>query len=478
MFNKEHYAMKMLPHRESLLALLGAIVFVLPSTLLAQTPPTPETTFTAGSDNLWTNAANWNNGMPSNTVDDASLDDALIAADQTAAYTQVGTAQPAFGTLTLGTNAIFQFASSGSGSGAGLAGNIYLSAGSHLEYTAGANNSSQNLYVPASGSATYTARSGFLHGTISGAGDLNLRLNGNMTSIRDNGSNFSGNLNITAFGGTPEVGFNTAGAAPVNAWGTGIATLEANVRIHWNNRGNALATSQTLKVIGAPGGTNPKMRLTNVSDTIGNLVVESVGNRTGTSPLLRTGSTTAAGTLTVTNTTTFQGTASTVEIDNLMTTPTGNSLVTSNMTFTGTGNWTVVGDGGVSVSGGTITTEVDTTISNKLSAANGFTKAGSGTLTLGDPSGVKKAISLSEGSLVFATNATFTVDDYVTFHAMETFFTADFGGSFADLSAVFDALHVSFRKGENIANLRVIENLDDTFTVRPAPPMGTTFKLQ
>jgi hypothetical protein len=453
----------------ALIALLGAL---LPSTLLAQTPPPPETTFTAGSDNLWTNAANWNNGLPSNTVDNASLDDALIAADQTAAYTQVGTAQPAFGTLTLGTNASFQFASSGSGSGAGLAGNIYLSAGSHLEYTAGANNSSQNLYVPASGSAIYTARSGFLHGTISGAGDLNLRLNGNMGQMRNNGSNFSGNLNITAFGGTPEVGFAAPGAAPVNAWGTGTATLEANVRIYWNNRGNALATSQTLKVIGAPGGANPKMRLTNVSDTIANLVVESPGVMTNTAPLLRTGTTTAAGTLTVTNTTTFQGTANTVEIDDLQTVPAGNSLVTSNLTFTGTGNWTVVGDGGVRVSGGTITTEVDTTIGNKLAIASGTILTGDGTLTLADPA-LTGGMIINSSTLIFSTNATFSVGDYVELIGEKPSFTANYGGTFANIADVHAGIGPT---GYFRPNAAAIDN-GSSFTVTP-PPAGSVIMVK
>jgi len=255
-------------------------------------------------------------------------------------------------------------------------------------------------------------------------------------------------------------------------FGTGTAIIGTNVRLLGSSNGgtaNKMNGLGTLKVVGGPNTTQPKIDLgTGNNQTIGNLVVESVGTRTGTSPLLRTGVTNAVGTITVTNTVTFQGTASTVEIDDVQTIPAGNSLVTSNLTFTGTGSWTVMGDGGISVSGGTITMDVDATISNKLTAANGFTKAGSGTLTLGNPSGVAKEIRLSDGILVFATNANFSAGDYVLLASETASFTANYGGTFSSIGDVLAGIGPA---GYFRPNAAAIDN-GSSFTVT-SPPAGS-----
>jgi len=242
-------------------------------------------------------------------------------------------------------------------------------------------------------------------------------------------------------------------------------------------KANRISNSGTVKLVGGTtGGTITKLAMGSYSDTISNLIIESpAGTATNFSR--------STGVLTATNLVTFQGTAATCVLDDTQATPSGNGLVAANMTFGGVGTWILTGDCGISISGGTrtITTDVDAAISNKLTAANGFTKSGTNSLTLGDPSGVATEIGISGGHIVLATSVTFTASDYVLFKGQDTSFGAWLGGSFSDINAVNVQLSPTgnFRKEDGVpGGMSARDNGDGTFTVRMGPPGGTVLTIR
>ncbi|MDT8391024.1 MAG: PEP-CTERM sorting domain-containing protein, partial [Lentisphaeria bacterium] len=234
-----------------------------------------------------------------------------------------------------------------------------------------------------------------IFGTINGIANttLNLVVGADDFRMRTVATNMLGHLNIST--SSSDARINLFNNYP--NFGPGTTTLGDKVAAFWN-QSSAVHDSATLVFVGGTG-TNaiPKMNIGNRTDTIANLVVDSPGTLTGTRPLL-SGST---GRLTVSNTVTFQGTAGTVEIDDTQATPSGNRLATNNLTFNSTGGaWTVQGDGAIGVTG-TITTNVDASIANRVNAASGFTKAGDGTLTLDNVSGIGGDITISAGTLAY-----------------------------------------------------------------------------
>jgi fibronectin-binding autotransporter adhesin len=373
----------------------------------AQTPPTPETTFTNVSGNLWGTVGNWSGGVPDPL--DTSLDDVLIGANQTAVYDQAIQGAAAFGTLTLGAGATLQNKITATTFMAGKT--VYLNDGSIFEITSGSLNSVQNYQIVSGATATLRGNLTMVQGSIAGAGNLNVTLSGN-PEWRATGTNLTGDLTFSS-NGTASRRVGVSRYAGINVFGTGTATFNDNTYFQTSVNGNTtnkLSSSSTLKMVGDSGATNAaKLQMSTNNQTVSNLVVESPGVAlTGVRALLTTGSTTVAGTLTVSNTTTFQGTANTVEIDNLMTTPTGNSLVTKNLTFGGTGDWAVIGDGRISLSSGSTitTTDVNASIANSLVGSNGFEKAGNGKLTLtGDLSGLSGTVNVTGGELAMSGTA-------------------------------------------------------------------------
>lgn len=385
-----------------------AAAFVLSQTAVqAQTPPTPETTFTNVSANLWGTAGNWSAGIPTTTAGNLALDDALIGANQTAVYNQTTNGSDAFGTLTLGAGATLQNQITSSSTFMGGK-NVFLNNNSVFEITSGSMNSTPNFQIVPGATATLKGAMAMVQGSITGAGNLNVTLSTTVPEWRALSTSFSGNLTFSS-DGTSSRRVGLSKFTGVNTFGTGTATFNDNTYLVTNLNGtatNKLSSSSTLKMVGDSGSTTlVKLQLSSNNQTVSNFVVDSPGVAlTGTRALMTTGTATLAGTLTVGTTTTFQGTANTVEIDNLMTTPTGNSLVTKNLTFGGSGTWAVTGDGVINLSGGvggsTITTNVNASISNALSGPSGFTKAGNGTLTLTGNSALTGTILVSTGSLV------------------------------------------------------------------------------
>ena len=148
------------------LPVVAALVLVVP-VVRAQTLPGPtNTTFNATIDAQWTNAGNWDSGVPTST------DNALIADTKTAFYNNTGVSTAFFGTLTLGVGSTFQLQTGGN-QGLPTGSNVYFQDGSILEYTAGSSNRDDNFYIVPGASATFkTATGTFFRGTLQGAGNL------------------------------------------------------------------------------------------------------------------------------------------------------------------------------------------------------------------------------------------------------------------------------------------------------------------
>lgn len=414
--------------RRALLSAAAVITSVIlgASPAMAQSPPAAETTFNAAVDNDWTNASNWTNGIVTPTALGASTDSGFVAnstiinvtSTNLSTATNYQSATPHFGTLTLGTNSTLNITAPGnsqfgyytaspyaSPTPQAVAGTLWFNDGALAQFTSGSLNSNLNLAVVAGATGTFRPGSGgMVRGALTGASTstLNVTFGGNF-EWRSTGTNLAGNLNLSSDGATSRT-VTLSNLSGTNVFGTGTATLNDNVRLV-ANKANVLSSASTLKVVGDSGATNTVKVAMNTDQTVGNFIVESPGtNLTGTRSLMTTGNATTARALTVSGTTTFQGTANSVEIDNLMTTPTGNSLVTKNLTFGGTGTWAVQGDGKINLSGGvggsTITANVNASIANALTGADGFTKAGNGKLTLTGNSALTGTILVSAGSLV------------------------------------------------------------------------------
>lgn len=410
-------------------AVVLATVLLGSSIAWAQSPPAAETTFNAAVNNDWTNAANWTAGVVTPTALGASTDSGFVANNTTINVTSTNlstatnyqSATPHFNTLTLGTNSTLNVtAPNGSQFGyytaspyasptpQAVAGTIWFNDGALAQLTSGSLNSNLNLAVVAGATGTFKpGGNGMIRGALTGSSTatLNVTFGGNY-EWRATGTNLAGNLNLSSDGASSRV-VTVSGFAGTNVFGTGTVNFNDNTRfVTINNTANKLSSSSTVKLVGDSGATNTiKFDIQDDNQTVGNLIVDSPGVAlTGSRALLSTGTASTAASLTVSGTSTFQGTANTVEINNLMTTPTGNSLVTKNMTFGGTGTWAVQGDGRINLSGGvggsTITTNVNASISNSLSGSSGFTKAGTGILTLtGDITNLTGDLTVSAGQL-------------------------------------------------------------------------------
>ena len=362
-------------------------------TVHAQTPPAAETTYTDAGDGTWTNVLNWDNGVPVDAP--GPFDDALIGAGESAFFDADISGPADFGTLTLGANAYLLWDVQGGADWTG-AGNVYLSDGSHLEHTSGTLNSGPNLFVLPGADATVTYEGGIIKGTLSGAGNITYIMEGSYNNRGGSGSHTGNQTFQSNNGSARRLYLRRYGTHPI--LGSGINTFENGIYVAMDTQ-NDLPAACTLKLVGGVGNANPKWNESSDTDSIANLVVDSPGTLTGTSPLWR-----GSGSLTVTNEVTFQGTAATVEIDDSDASPAGSLISANKMIFTGSGSWVVQGDGILGFTGGTVSNAVAATISNALDiSSGGFTKTGSATLTLGgsdDISGVGE-IAVSQGALSF-----------------------------------------------------------------------------
>lgn len=379
----------------------AALVMAIASPIAqAQTPPTPETTFNQTSTTAWTTPGNWDNGVPDPL--NASLDDAKIADGKTAALSQGSLSANFFGTLTLGTNSTLNYASAGTNNGAGISGQIYFSNGSHLNYTSNNHNRSDVTFNVLSGAtAQWTIAGADSLPAGSFVGDATTTLNfvqsGN-SFLRSSTTDFLGTLNYKT-NTTRTVNIQNNAATFV---GPGVTNFDNNVRAVL--QGAKLNDNTTIKLTGSSGGaSSAKFDMGGVTETISSLIIDSPTGATATAPTLRGSN---ANSLTVTGTTIFQGTAGAVNIDSSLAALTNNVLTTDSMTFGGTGTWGVSGDGRIRLNDAsgtrTITTNanVSASISNLLVGTQGFTKAGTGTLSLtGDLTNFSGNMTLSAGEL-------------------------------------------------------------------------------
>jgi len=451
----------------------------------AQTPPAPTTTFTAGGDNLWKTDANWSLADTPTASDNARINDGQTVAHDIAVL--IDGAEMVFGTLTLGASSTFQF-NAGNNLGFPTGSKLYFSNGSHLQYTAGSVNRNNDFYILPGASATITAPQR-LCGTIQGAGNLTMILTTSM-ELRSVCSSLTGNMTFLSNNSTARLLSPSFGGT---IGGHGTITIGDHVYL---DSAGSINSAVTLVLAGA-GTSGYKWQTGNTwtGVAVSNFVIDSPSVSV---PLIITGSSSNPGGINASDTVTFQGTAATVVVHNASQAyfsgnPRGDvdDIATTNLIFKGTGDWTFIGTradtnmalGYIKIKspGGKITTDANAAISpHSLKAPSGFIKAGSGTLTLGDQFGVATPITLSEGGLVFLTNVTFGVSDYVTFEVLGTYFTADFGGSFANLAAVTAAIGDTgnFRKSAGRGILTAKDNGDATFTVKYGPPSGTVITIR
>jgi len=358
-----------------------AVLAIAATSTLAQSPPTPDNIFTNPASTAWATAANWSNGVPT-ASDNALIDDGLT----------VDASSVAFASLTLGVGARLNTSTvfpSGS--------DIYFSDASYLDWNTG--NGSADWFILPGANATNTMPNDRLPGgTLQGAGNLAVLLEGNIF-WQKNSSSLTGNLTFLSNDGSSARSLSMRGNV-----GSATNVLEDFVNGLLDNN-NTMPDSSTLKLVGESGANRPKMSMEHKdghdrNDTIANLLVESPVGLTGSKPLFK--ATDSNNKLTVTDTVTFQGTAATVELDDK--TPDSAGLLTSNMTFTGTGSWTVQGDCIIEFTGSTLTTTTNATIRSPLSGD--ITKVGSATLTLDNAAPTySDTITVSEGALSYTNSS-------------------------------------------------------------------------
>jgi autotransporter-associated beta strand protein len=373
------------------------------STAWAQTPPTPTHTFQpAGSSGAFGTNTNWS----ADTLPVAGSQ-VLIADGKTATMTQTE-ANTLFGSLTLGTNSIISLAASlKQGPAAGSV--IYFNNGSQLNYTSGDTNRAATYNIVSGATAQMqlsgtTAGDSLPQGSL--VGDSTTTVNYrvvNLTNLRWNANSFNGTINYQSNDGTSArvvalTNFNEGG----NKTGPGTTNFASLVRGTMGTS-NDMNDSGTLQLTGSSGGaSNVKFDMGGNTDTIGGLTIDTPTGATATAPTLR-GSTTNA--LTVSGATTFQGTAGNVNFDSSNASPSTTTLLTTgNMTFGGTGTWAVSGDGRINLNAGsgtrTITTNTNASIANTLIGSQGFTKAGTSSLTLTGANTYTGATNVNAGTLV------------------------------------------------------------------------------
>ncbi len=381
-------------------ALLGC------TTASAQTPPTPTHTFQpAGASGTFGTAGNWSPGLP------GAANDVLIADGKTANGMTQTEANTLFGSLTLGVGSTLNLAASNT---TGLAANsvLYFNNGSQLNYTSGGTNRA-NTYNIVSGATVgmHLGQGGsdsLPQGTMVGGSNTVVNMTAaNLLNMRLNAGSFNGTLNhrTNVANNARAVNYGNAG----NSFGSGTLNIDTFVRVT-GSKSNLINDSGTLQLTGSSGGaSNVKFDMGASTDTIGGLTIDTPIGATASAPTYR-----GSNTLTVSGTTTFQGTAGDVNFDSSNGTPSSHNLITTgNMTFGGTGTWAVSGDGRIRLNAAsgtrTITTNTNASISSTLVGTQGFTKAGTGTLTLtGDLTNLNTSgdITLSAGQLFFngATN--------------------------------------------------------------------------
>jgi fibronectin-binding autotransporter adhesin len=384
-------------------AMMAASLLLGGTSLMAQTPPTPTHTFNATINSTFGTNTNWS----ADTLPVAGSH-ALIADGKTATMSQTN-ANTLFGSLTLGVNSIMNLAASDNqGPAAGSV--LYFSNGSQLNYTSGKVNRA-NTYNILSGATVQlqlasTGNSGDCLPQGSLVGDSTTTVNfrahaGTGTNVRWTNASFSGTLNFI-----PDVASNarivnfTSNNDGASKMGPGITNFGSFVRGS-SGRTNQLNDSGTLQLTGSSGGASlAKFDLAANTDTIGGLTIDTPIGATASAPTYR-----GSNTLTVSGTTTFQGTAGAVNFDSSNATPTSHNLITTgSMTFGGTGTWAVSGDGRINLNNAsgtrTITTNTNASIANTLVGTQGFTKQGTGTLTLSGTNTLTGTVVVSTGSLV------------------------------------------------------------------------------
>ena len=368
------------------------------TSLQAQTPPTPTHTFQpAGASGAFGTNTNWS----ADTLPVAGSH-ALIADGKTATTSQADV-DTLFGSLTLGTNSTINLAASlKQGPVGGSV--IYFNNGSHLNYTSGNTNRSATYNI-VSGATARMKFSGVTDGDSlpqgSLVGDSTTTVNYdvvNLTNARWNASAFNGTLNFNTnlANNARAVNFSNN----LNFLGSGITNIGTFVRVT-ASKSNLMNDSGTLQLTGSSGGaSNVKFDMGGSTDTIGGLTIDTPINATASAPTYR-----GSNTLTVSGTTTFQGTAGAVNFDSSNGTPTSHNLITTgSMTFGGTGTWAVSGDGRINLNNAsgtrTITANTNASIANTLVGSQGFTKQGTGTLTLSGTNTLTGTVLVSNGSLV------------------------------------------------------------------------------
>jgi len=394
---------------------------------MAQTPPTPTHTFQpGGSSGAFGTNTNWSlSTLP------VAGSNVLIADGKTATMTQ-GNADTLFGSLTLGTNSIINLSASNT---AGLAGSsvIYFNNGSQLNYTAGGTNRG-NTYNIVSGATVgmHLGQNGtdsLPQGSMVGGSNTVVNVtSANTLNMRLNAGSFNGtlNFNTNVANNARAVGF----ANGANFLGAGTTNIGTFVRVT-NTKTNLINDSGTLQLTGSSGGaSNVKFDMGANTDTIGGLTIDTPIGATASAPTYR-----GSNTLTVSGTTTFQGTAGDVNFDSSSGTPSSHNLITTgSMTFGGTGTWAVAGDGVLRLNAAsgtrTITTNTNASIANTLVGSQGFTKQGTGTLTLSGTNTLTGTVVVSTGSLVIdGAVASTTITTNAFLGGRGTMATATIGGS-------------------------------------------------
>lgn len=368
------------------------------STTRAQTPPPPTHTFQpAGSSGTFGTNTNWSlNTLP------VAGSQVLIADGKTATMSQ-GNADTLFGSLTLGTNSVISLSASNT-AGLVVGSVLYFNNGSQLNYTAGGTNRA-NTYNIVSGATVgmhlgQTGSDSLPQGSMVGGSNTVVNMTAaNLLNMRLNAGSFSGTLNhrTNVANNARAVNYGNAN----NSLGSGITNIDTFVRVT-GSKSNLINDSGTLQLTGSSGGaSNVKFAMGGSTDTIGNFVIDTPIGATASAPTLQ-GSATA---FTVSGTTTFQGTAGAVNFDSSNASPSSHNLITTgNMTFGGTGTWAVSGDGRIQLNAAsgtrTITTNTNASIANVLTGTQGFTKAGTSSLTLTGTNTYTGATNVNAGTLV------------------------------------------------------------------------------